>query len=728
MIEQNKLFALDIGTRSVIGIILEEQEGQYHVVDILVKEHPERAMLDGQIHDVLSVSKVISEVKERLEAKHGPLKKVCVAAAGRALKTERAKVTVDINGKPLITKQDILHLELSAVQHAQAIVAEKHQNDKSHYYYCVGYSILYYRLDGEEIGHLIDQQGEEASVEIIATFLPKVVVESLLSALQRAGLEMEALTLEPIAAINVLIPPSMRRLNVALVDIGAGTSDIAITDLGTVVAYGMVPIAGDEITEAISDHLLLDFPLAEKAKRELYTQDTITVTDILGFDTEIPKEEITLQISSTLDRLASSICKEILTLNNQKSPKAVMLVGGGSLTPELPKRVAEKLSLPDNRVAIRGIDAISSLTISENIAMGPDLVTPIGIAIAAHKSPVQYKTVYVNEQPVRLFEVKKLTIGDCLLAAGIKMNKLYGKPGLAMIVTLNGQHITIPGGHGEPPLILRNGKPSSLDDEIESGDLLMVEKGEDGHKADLQIRDLIDEIPKKDIKVNNEDYTLFSVITCNGRKTSPEQYLNDRDVVECKMPETVEEMLGSLGLHELVKELRPFQVKINGQETYIPPLSGKLYRNGIEIKPHNSFEHHDHIVTSKKATPTVRELAQLKQIILSQSIPISFDGKKIQLTKPVTSFKRDGVQLSDDDTIRNGDHLIIEQRRIEPFIFQDLFGHVEIDMPAQANGRFVLLKNGEQAAFNSELKPGDDLKIVWPLKQKSTAGDKTHKT
>ena len=100
---------------------------------------------------------------------------------------------------------------------------------------------------------------------------------------------MQALTLEPIAAINVLIPPSMRRLNVALVDIGAGTSDIAMTDAGTVIAYGMVPIAGDEITEAISDQLLLDFPFAEKAKRELINQNVITVTDILGFETEISK-------------------------------------------------------------------------------------------------------------------------------------------------------------------------------------------------------------------------------------------------------------------------------------------------------------------------------------------------------------------------------------------------------------------------------------------------------
>ena len=103
MEERKKLFALDIGTHSVVGIILEETSDEsYYVSDVLTKEHSERAMLDGQIHDVLAVSKIISEIKVELEKKHGPLKKVNVAAAGRALKTERAKITVDIVGKPMI--------------------------------------------------------------------------------------------------------------------------------------------------------------------------------------------------------------------------------------------------------------------------------------------------------------------------------------------------------------------------------------------------------------------------------------------------------------------------------------------------------------------------------------------------------------------------------------------------------------------------------------------------
>lgn len=144
-----------------------------------------------------------------------------------------------------MNEEDILFLELEAVQKAQYQLATNVEEDPSHNYYCVGYSVIKYLLDGEEIGSLIDQQGEVAEAEIIATFLPKVVVESLLSALNRAELQLEALTLEPIAAIHVLIPPSMRRLNVALVDIGAGTSDIALTSEGTVTAYGMVPRAGE---------------------------------------------------------------------------------------------------------------------------------------------------------------------------------------------------------------------------------------------------------------------------------------------------------------------------------------------------------------------------------------------------------------------------------------------------------------------------------------------------
>ena len=324
-------------------------------------------MIDGQIHNILSVANVILKIKNILEERHGSLKRVSVAAAGRALKTSEGSMAIDISKNTLIADEDVNRLELAAVQQAQQQRLSSDSLNTDGYYYCVGYSVLHYKLDEEEIGSLIDQTGRSASVEVIATFLPRVVIESLLAALKRAGLEMEALTLEPIAAINVLIPPSMRRLNVALVDIGAGTSDIAITANNTVTAYGMVPVAGDEITEALSNHYLLDFPLAENAKRSITLENDIVMTDILGFEQIVPSVEVISIIRPAVERLAASISTEIKRLNSGKSPQAIMVVGGGSLTPILIQNLSLCLDLPENRVGIRDLDAISGVTFAPGI-------------------------------------------------------------------------------------------------------------------------------------------------------------------------------------------------------------------------------------------------------------------------------------------------------------------------------------------------------------------------
>ncbi|MUV39289.1 Cell division protein FtsA [Lentibacillus sp. JNUCC-1] len=323
-----RIFALDIGTRSVTGLLLEKSNDTYTVLDYCTIEHHTRSMLDGQIHHVMEVAAVMKEVKENLDKKHGPLPRVSAAAAGRSLITQRASAAFELNEDVISNSDTIRHLELSAVHKAQNQLTENQKGKRgfSQQYYCVGYSVLTYKLDEEPIGSLIDQRGYLASVEIIATFLPRVVVESLFAALERSNLELENLTLEPIAAINVLIPVSMRRLNVVLVDIGAGTSDIAITDSGAITAYGMVPIAGDEITEAISDEFLLDFPIAEKTKRMIANEGEATVTDILGFETTVTKAMLVERIQPSINKLADAISGEIINLNG-KLPKAVMLVG-----------------------------------------------------------------------------------------------------------------------------------------------------------------------------------------------------------------------------------------------------------------------------------------------------------------------------------------------------------------------------------------------------------------
>ena len=84
------IFALDIGTRSIIGVAGRVVEERFQVLAIEKEEHGKRAMLDGQIEDITQVAKVARRVTDRLEEKLDcTLERVCVAAAGRALRTEQ---------------------------------------------------------------------------------------------------------------------------------------------------------------------------------------------------------------------------------------------------------------------------------------------------------------------------------------------------------------------------------------------------------------------------------------------------------------------------------------------------------------------------------------------------------------------------------------------------------------------------------------------------------------
>ncbi|WLR44301.1 pilus assembly protein PilM [Bacillus carboniphilus] len=702
-----------MGTRTVIGLLLSKSNDHYHVEDIVIEEHEERAMLDGQIHNVISVAEVISKVKNKLEKKHGPLKKACIAAAGRSLKTVNASSEISIQGKPFVTKEDIIHLELSAVQEAQIQLSVSEDANSSNQYDCVGYSVLHYKLDNHEIGHLIDQQGKNASVDVIATFLPKVVVESLLSALKRADLEMRSLTLEPIAAINVLTRPNMRHLNIALVDIGAGTSDIAITNEGTVVSYGMVPIAGDEITEVISEEYLLDFSIAEKAKRELLKKDEVVVTDILGVETKITQKEMIDIIRPATKNLANQLKEHILMLNNGQIPKAIMLVGGGSLTPEIDLHLSQEFDLPHNRIAIRGVEAIQKLTIKEELTFGPEIITPIGIAISSTTNPIQYIYVKVNETPMRLFQIKPLTVGDVLLSAGVIINDLYGKPARIKTVTVNGKTTHIPGEKGDNPFILKNGHTTSLKELISSGDHIEYEKGADGKESKIKVKELVHLKEKKSFVFNDQTHLIETSIKVNGKKVDYHYVIDDNDVIISYTPSSIRQVLLSLGKEQLIKNIKPFIVLLNGKPIECKDFGAQLYHNGVIANLDSNMKDGDVLTFETFKKPALSAWLKAIGIESHKKVPIIFNDKKIILKKPILLFYKQNQLIKESDSLFNGDSIVMKKLAPSSFIFQDLFKQIDLDIPKDGRKNFKLTKNGKETTFDEKINENDRLKIEW---------------
>src|SRR5690625_235716 len=668
------IFALDIGTRSVTGIILRKDAEKYSVIDHYIREHDERSMLDGQIHDVVAVANVVKHVTEALEHHHGPLHEVCVAAAGRALKTVAETQSMTLT-QPITNQETIKFLELDAVQKAQASLAGAHDDMNYDNYYCVGYSVLKYTLDGAEIGSLIDQNGDHATVEIIATFLPKIVVESLIAALKRADLEMKALTLEPIAAIQVLIPESMRRLNVALIDIGAGTSDIALTKQGTIAAFGMVPVAGDEVTEAVSDHYLLDFPQAEEAKRQIVNHGETTVHDILGFETSITYDDFYENVHESIHKLAHILATEVIELN-QKAPQAVMLIGGGSLTPEITKYLSQKLHLPENRIAVRGIEAIQNLHKSNELPIGPDFVTPIGIAIAANQNPIHYMSITINDHIIRMFEIKALTVGDCLIQAGIDLKKYYGKPGLASMITVNHKPITLPGAYGQPPIITLNNRPSHVDAIVSQYDDITISKGQDGHTAHVTIETLLDDIPKMRLQFNNQTYNLEPQFYVNDLLKGSRYVIQDKDDIRIRQAKTIKDFFSNFSIEH---EQNAFIVFVNHQQVELPQGKTRLLHNGQPAMLHNRLEHDDHIQLNMAHEQTVSDLLQQINKDYWTSINVTFNKQPVQLKKQNITVTHNQEEIDPDTMLSNNDQLYIQDKQTEPFIFQNVFRYIDLE-------------------------------------------------
>ncbi|WP_077369963.1 cell division protein FtsA [Anaerosalibacter sp. Marseille-P3206] len=644
------IFSLDIGTRTVIGIVGEYDDGNFKIIESTIKEHNKRNMYDGQIHDIEGVTKVVKEVKEELEEKLGiTLKKVAIAAAGRALKTSRVKIDKEIDITTEITRQMIEALELEAVQKAEeALDVEK--TGKDFRYYCIGYSVVNYYLDESFIENLEGHKGEKMSVDLLATFLPQIVVDSLYAVVSRAGLQVANITLEPIAAINVAIKQNLRLLNLALVDIGAGTSDIAITKDGTIVAYAMTSTAGDELTESLAKNFLLDFDSSEKLKVSLNSEEIHEFQDIVGIEHSMSTDEIVSSIEDVIDNLAKEISEKIIEYNG-KAPSAVFLIGGSSQIPRLNEYIANYLGLPKERVAIRDVSHIENIFGITDELKGPDIVTPIGIAMEGVNNKYKnFLDIYVNGEELKVFNTDLVKVADILVLIGYNPRKLIPEKGEDFIYYVNGKKEIVSGELGKPAEIYVNGELGSINTKLNDRDYLEIREGTKGNK---NIPYLYDCVPfEKMVILDNEEIQLIFDIKVNGMRTNDNIRLKNGDKIEYNEIEDV---------YDLISYLKLDKNKYS------------LYKNEEQLDLNYILNNGDVL--------EIKALANKKS-------------------------EKNNIRL-----IINGEEKIIYHNK-EKFIFVDIFNYIDFDI-TKAKGKLILKLNGRDAEYMEQLNHGDEIDIYW---------------
>ena len=734
----NNVFGLDIGTRNVVGTVgYQTDDREFVVTAQYIREHETRAMLDGQIHDIGRVAKTIKEVKDELEKQTGqPLEEVCIAAAGRVLKTVTTHVEYEYAQESVVTGEDVHTLNLLGIEKAQE--ALKEVNDTSYKFYCVGYSTVKFFLNDDVFISLEGHKANKIGEDIIVTFLPEDVVDGLYAAVGQAGLSVANMTLEPIAAINVAIPENYRMLNIALVDVGAGTSDISITRDGSIIAYGMIPHAGDEITEVIVQHFLVDFNMAESIKLQSTTSDTVTYKDIMSIEHTIPAQDVWDVAAPVVDSIAQEVSAKIRELNGDKTVSACFVVGGGGKIHGFTEKLAEDLDLPEERVALRGEEVLGDVTFEqEDIKKDPLLVTPIGICLNYYEQRNNFIMVRFNGERIKLYDNNRLTIVDAALQAGFSNDELFPKRGTPINFTVNGVARLVRGEAGEGAVVTMNGKPASINTPLEPNSEIIIEPSTAGEAAEYKISQL-DEYNHSVITfvINGRKVSCPRFVQVNGR-LEPEDYsIRENDVIETRNYYTVRQIAQFMDLVIDTDQM----IFVNNEEADLDTL---VYENfsvewktdeyGVARIDNNNYndtqesDSDDASVLAEqdaKSTESDNTVTRTSEQMMNQVLDELHDefAKEAEVSAvpenelPENELPKNDIQ--EEDSSKNTVTVIVNGEPVElsgkdTYIFVDIFTHISFDLQAGKGRAIATVINGRDAQFSEELHEGDKIELYW---------------
>ncbi|MFV0477225.1 MAG: cell division protein FtsA [Parahaliea sp.] len=253
--EKRMIVGLDIGTSKVVAIVGEVSlDGDVEIVGI--GSHPSKGMKKGVVVNIESTVQSIQRAVEEAELMAGcQIHSVYVGIAGSHIRS------LNSHGIVAIRDREVYPLDLERViDAAQAVAIPADQK------------ILHilpqeYVIDNQEgIKEPLGMSGVRLEAKVHLVTCAVNAAQNIEKCIRRCGLEVEEVILEQLASSYSVLTEDERELGVCLVDIGGGTSDIAIFTEGSIRHTGVIPIAGDQVTNDIAMALRTPTQHAEEIK------------------------------------------------------------------------------------------------------------------------------------------------------------------------------------------------------------------------------------------------------------------------------------------------------------------------------------------------------------------------------------------------------------------------------------------------------------------------------
>jgi len=397
--KEDVIVGLDIGTTKTCVVVAELRETGLEIMG--VGTHPSEGLRKGVVVNIESTVESITGAVEEAERSAGcEISSVYVGIAGAHIHGQNSLGIVPVKGRE-VRKEDVER----AIEAARAIAIPLDRQ--------IIHTIPQYYLVDEQDG-IIDPVGMagvrlEAKAHIVTGAVTSI--QNVIKSINRVGLEVKELVLEQLAASEAVLSNDEKALGAALIDIGGGTTDIAVFSEGSIKHTAVLPVGGQYVTSDISTGLRTPLAEAEKIKREygcaymplIAKDEMIEVPSVGGREPrDVSRQILGRIIEPRMDEILVMAQKEISRSGCEDILAAgIVLTGGGSILEGIPELAEQIFNMPVRRGTPMGIGGLTDIVNSPLYATGVGLVLYAGRNIS-RENIIRMEGNYINRLYRRL--------------------------------------------------------------------------------------------------------------------------------------------------------------------------------------------------------------------------------------------------------------------------------------------------------------------------------------
>ncbi|WP_334108449.1 cell division protein FtsA [Methylobacillus sp.] len=371
--DKNLIVGLDIGTSKIVAIVAELQvDGSLKVIGL--GQHASRGLKKGVVVNIDSTVQAIQRALEEAELMADcKISTVFTGIAGSHIKSLNSHGMVKIKDAE-VTQMDVDRV----IETARAIALPSDQQ------------ILHiltqeFIIDGQEdVREPLGMSGMKLEVKVHIVTGAVSAAQNIVKCIKRCGLEVSDLILQPLASSTAVLTEDEKELGVCLVDIGGGTTDIAVFKQGAIRHTAVVPIAGDQITNDVAVAFRTPTQSAEEIKikhgcalRQL--ADPREVVEVPGVDGRDPRQLSVQTLAEVIEPRVVELYEFVLgelrrSGMEEMIASGIVITGGSSLMKGMVELGEEIFHMPVRLGMPRSVGGLSEVVGNPRYATGVGLV------------------------------------------------------------------------------------------------------------------------------------------------------------------------------------------------------------------------------------------------------------------------------------------------------------------------------------------------------------------